>query len=125
MRRREYFETEEEEAGCRNRAGCAAYVGRSNPSREIGSHSPAHDTAHENHLSYSLLPLSFAHLIEQQDYAAECAISSRPFTVFRWRPGNEAGRFKLNPGLKSAPRFQQEFNLKLKEKSAFNLNLAS
>ena len=29
----------------------------------------------------------------QEDYAAECAISSRPFTVFRWRPGNEA-RYK-------------------------------
>jgi len=31
--------------------------------------------------------------MQKQDYAAECAISSRPFTVFRWRPGNEA-RYK-------------------------------
>ncbi len=31
--------------------------------------------------------------MQREDYAAECAISSRPFTVFRWRPGNEA-RYK-------------------------------
>ena len=31
--------------------------------------------------------------MQRQDYAAECAISSRPFTVFRWRPGTEA-RYK-------------------------------
>lgn len=31
--------------------------------------------------------------MQKQDYAAECAISARPFTVFRWRPGNEA-RYK-------------------------------
>ena len=28
--------------------------------------------------------------MQKQDYAAECAISGRPFTVFRWRPGNDA-----------------------------------
>ena len=32
-------------------------------------------------------------LLSQENYGAECAISSRPFTVFRWRPGNEA-RYK-------------------------------
>ena len=31
--------------------------------------------------------------MQKQDYAAECAISGRPFTVFRWRPGNDA-RYK-------------------------------
>jgi pre-mRNA-splicing factor RBM22/SLT11 len=31
--------------------------------------------------------------MQRQDYAAECAISGRPFTVFRWRPGTEA-RYK-------------------------------
>ncbi len=31
--------------------------------------------------------------MQKQDYAAECAISGRPFTVFRWRPGAEA-RYK-------------------------------
>jgi pre-mRNA-splicing factor RBM22/SLT11 len=31
--------------------------------------------------------------MQKQDYAAECAISGRPFTVFRWRPGTEA-RYK-------------------------------
>jgi ribosomal protein S16 len=31
--------------------------------------------------------------MQKTDYAAECAISGRPFTVFRWRPGTEA-RYK-------------------------------
>ncbi len=31
--------------------------------------------------------------MQKTDYAAECAISGRPFTVFRWRPGTDA-RYK-------------------------------
>ena len=31
--------------------------------------------------------------MQREDYGAECAISGRPFTVFRWRPGHDA-RYK-------------------------------
>ena len=31
--------------------------------------------------------------MQKENYGAECAISGRPFTVFRWRPGHDA-RYK-------------------------------
>jgi hypothetical protein len=68
----------------------------------VNSHVPpapcAHPPLYPHNIPASLLTpflltLCIFSLPSQENYGAECAISARPFTVFRWRPGNEA-RYK-------------------------------